>query len=265
MINTIRAFIRRDYLHWISYRVAILWQFLGMAAMIVVIYLVSGILGEGSTSFIERYDTNYLGFLMTNIILVDVWSVGFLLPQALRQNQAMGTLEAMMLSQVGVFRLVLYSSAYPIIIRLIRLLFYIFFGAVVLKLWGGVDLLAASAVFIAVLLTMVCMGVLSVAFILVLKQGDPILAVYGLLNGLVAGVFFPRYLLPEWIQSLSLLLPITHGLEGMWRALQGESLIQVLPHVVILLAMFLVLLPITIWALNWAVTRAKQEGSLVQY
>lgn len=261
----IAAFIRRDFLVWTSYRTAVLTEAVSLAGTIALVYLVGKTLGESSSSFLARYETDYAGYLMTSITFLEVWTIGFLLPRTLRESQATGTLEVMMLSHFGIFRLLTYWAAFPLLTGVGRLLVFAAFAVTVFGLWHTADLWAAAVVFVASLLAVGFAGLLSVAFVLVVKQGDPVVAAYGLLNAIFAGIFFPPEVLPGWLQTVSLLFPLTHALEGMRHALAGQGLAQVAPQVVTLLAFFIVLLPATLWALNWAVRRAKDEGSLVQY
>lgn len=265
MVRLLSAFVRRDYLNWVSYRFNALWQSLGLLVTVFVLFLVGRALGEGTNALLARYGTNYAGFLMTSLTFVEVWSVGFLLSRGLRESQSVGTLEAMMLSRFGIFRLLLGTAAFPTLIALVRLVILALAAVTIFGLWHGANLLSVLVVFFAGVLSMGCLGLLSVSFVLVLKQGDPIFAVYGLLNGLFAGTFIPIEALPHWLQVFSLLLPLTYALEGMRQALKGDNLIQIGPEVLALLAFFLVLLPITVVMLGWAVRRAKKEGSLVQY
>lgn len=264
MLAMVGAFVRRDALIWSSYRLAMVWRVFGLVGLVAMIYLIGKTAGDRG-SFTEHYGTDYAGYLMTSIAFLDVWAAGFLLSRGLRENQAAGTLEAMMLAHFGIIRLLVYSAAFPVLQSLLRLSVFVVIAVVMLGLWHGANIPAAALVFITALAVMICIGTLSVAFTLVLKQGDPVIAVYGLFNALLSGVFFPRDVMPHWLQMASLFFPMTYALDGMRRALHGESLLAVAPQVAVLGALFLALAPITVWATNWALRRAKEEGSLVQY
>ena len=69
-----------------------------------------------------------------------------------------------------------------------------------------------------------------------------------LLFAIGAGSFFPRQLLPKWLQSLSLISPNAWGLEAFQRIRLGTSLIELLPIWVGMLGMFLILFGISIFA-----------------
>jgi ABC-2 type transport system permease protein len=171
----------------------------------------------------------------------------------------------MMLSPLGLLGILICSTIFPSLRILLRLLLLATVAVVLFGLWHHANLLSVAAIFIVSILTMGCLGMLSSSFVLLLKQGDPIVPLYGLLNGLFSGAVFPPDVLPVWLQPLSRVLPLTYALDGMRQALNGASIFQVSQQVLLLLLIFLVLLPVTVWMLRWATRRAKDEGSLVQY
>lgn len=265
MINAGFAFVRRDGLQWASYRLNALMQVGAVLLTVALLYFVGQTLGGHAPGLTLPGGASYAAYLFTGIAFADAWGIGFNFPRMLRDAQTTGTLEVMLMSRFGVFQILVLSILFPVLQSFIRLLVYSAFAIFVFGLWHNANALAAVTVFILALLTLGCIGLLSAAITLVVKQGDPLFAIYSLLNVGLAGVFFPRGVLPAWVQDLSLALPLTHALEGIRRALAGASVVQIAPQLLALAAMLAVCLPFTIWALRWAVTRAKQDGSLVQY
>lgn len=259
------AFIRRDALNWLSYRLSVIWNICSTASAIVVLYLLWQAIGDAGSQLVESYSPSLIGFLVTGMVFLEIWAMAFLLPGALRDAQGAGTLEAIMLSNSGISRLLTYSSLFPILLKLTRTLPIALFAIMVMGLWQQANPLTVAVVVIVSYAPMACLGVLCVASVLATKQVDPIIALYGLVNALLAGIYFPKELLPAWIAPLSSLLPLTHAMHAVRLALNGASLADVAPQLVILSGMFIVLLPIAVWGVNWGMSRAKDEGSLVQY
>jgi len=115
-----------------------------------------------------------------------------------------------------------------------------------------------------------CLGILSASFAMVFKRGDPFGLFLGAGSALFSGVFFPTQLLKTYagpkLGAISLLLPATHGLDGIRQVLiEGHGLSQVTRPLFTLLAFLVVLLPFSLWVFARAVRRAKREGSLIQY
>ena len=147
-----------------------------------------------------------------------------------------------------------------------RVLVYLLIGILL-----GVDMSNANvpAALLILVLTIICfgsIGILSASFVMVLKRGDPINMFFISTSELFGGVLFPISVLPEWLQTISHLLPITYSLSGMRHALlQGYSLSALAPEITALLAFSVVLVPLGLLSFKYAVNRAKGDGSLVQY
>src|SRR2546427_337986 len=83
---------------------------------------------------------------------------------------------------------------------------------------------------------------------------------------IVGGVFYPPQDMPVWLGGWSRLLPITYALHALRRALlRGSRFADLLPDIRALVLFAAVLLPLGILAFRFAVRKARQEGSLVQY
>jgi ABC-2 type transport system permease protein len=159
------------------------------------------------------------------------------------------------------------SSLYAFVSTTLRLGVYLLLGLFLFGMslgsanWGAVALLlvlsvAAFSVF----------GVLSACFLLLFKRGDPVSWLLVGASGVVGGVFYPVSALPPWLGKLAQVLPITHSLEAVRRALlAGEGLSQLWREALILLLFAGVGLPLALAVFRWSVRRAKMTGTLAQY
>ena len=83
---------------------------------------------------------------------------------------------------------------------------------------------------------------------------------------LLGGVMFPISVLPEWLQFLSHLIPLTYGLEGMRLALlQGYGFYQLSDTIMIISGFAILLITLGILCFNLAVWLVKERGSLTQF
>jgi ABC-2 type transport system permease protein len=259
------AFLRRDLLIWGSYRMAVVWQALGVFVFIVLIYFLGGTLGENAT-LTDGQSGSFVAFVLSGIAFTDLLMQGlYSIPQAIRDNQKSGTLEPMLLTPIATFTLAFSSSLFRFVLAFGRTAVYMAFGILVLGIWREANPLTLLIVLIPAIATFIAIGALSAAFIVLVKQGDPVLVAYSAITALLGGVFFPIEVFPSWVQSLTVVIPLMHALNGVRAALHGASPVQVLNPVLVLIGMAVVLLPIGIIAFNWAVNRAKMEGSLAQY
>jgi ABC-2 type transport system permease protein len=122
---------------------------------------------------------------------------------------------------------------------------------------------------IILILTIICfssIGILSASFIMVFKRGDPINMLLMGTSELFGGVLFPIEVFPQWLQSISHILPITYAVNGMRHALlQGYSLGNLAPDIFTLVLFSIILLPLSLFVFEKSVLKVKAEGGLVQY
>lgn len=266
MIAIATAFIRRDFLIWTSYRLAFLWQVLGVIGMVGVLYFVGQYVGEGLTEPVQGLSVDYFDYLITGIAFTDVLTFGLgALPGTIRAGQQSGTLEAMLLAHFRLFSIIIYSSAFSLLLSIVRLTIYAGMAVFIFHLWLEANLVSLIVIFLLSSIVFICLGALSASFTLVLKRGDPVIGIYGLISALLGGVLFPVSILPDWVQPLSKFVPLFHALSGIRFALGGASLAELRVEVFSLLLMVIIFLPFSVIVFRWAINRAKMEGSLVQY
>lgn len=265
MIQQAYFFVRRDLMIWSSYRLSVVWQFLGVAVIVGVMFFVSRVIGPNS-DLIPQQSGSYLAFVVSGIAFTDVFLQGLTSPPfAIRENQKAGTLEAMLATPISVRGLAFSASLFKFLLAFGRMAIYLAFGAFVLGFWREANLLSASLVFVPAAITFLSLGSLSAAFILVIKEGDPVLLIYGAMSALIGGALFPVEVMPDWIQSAARYFPLTHALSGMRAALAGAGPSAVNEQIRALTVMAVILIPVGQLALNRAVSRAKMEGTLDQY
>ncbi|WP_305064522.1 ABC transporter permease [Methanococcoides sp.] len=238
-----------------------------MLFSILTFYFVSKLVGGAGTVHLEPYGGDYFSF-----VLIGIAFSGYLMTtlrsfsESIRGEQMMGTLEAMLVTPTDSSAIVTLSSLWSFIFMSFRVLMYLVIGILL-----GVDMSNANvpAALIILVLTIICfgsIGILSASFIMVLKRGDPINMFFMSTSELFGGVLFPISVLPEWLQTISYLLPITYSLSGMRHALlQGYSLSDLIPEIIPLAIFSVVLVPLGLFSFRYAVKRAKMDGSLVQY
>lgn len=259
------AFLRRDLLIWSSYHLAVVWQLLGVLVFVGLFYFLGQTMGnEGA--MLGGQPGGFVAFALSGIAFTDVLAQGlYSLPQAIRENQKAGTLEPMLLTPISAMTLALSSALFSIALAAGRMTAYLLLGALVLGFWHDVNMLTIVAVFIPALFTFIGTGLVSASFIILVKQGEPVLVAYSALTALLGGVFFPVSALPEWMQSLAVVAPLTHALTGLRAGLEGASLAAVAGPALALWVMAAVLVPVGWLAFTWAINHARHTGALAQY
>ena len=68
----------------------------------------------------------------------------------------------------------------------------------------------------------------------------------------LSGVFFPRFLMPEWLQHVSYFLPLTPAVDGMRMILtEGKSLLDLGPQLAVMTAWLIIVYAIAFRVFRW--------------
>jgi ABC-2 type transport system permease protein len=262
------AFLKRDFSLAISYRLSFLLQFGGIFLSVAVFYFLSQLFGSAVAPQLEAYGGDYFSFVLIGLAFSGYMGLSLSsFAQSIRENQMTGTLEIMLLSPTRLSAILLSSSLWSYVLMTVRFIVYLLLGVLVFGFsLGQANLLAALVVLLLSIASFSGIGIISAAFVMVLKKGDPISWLFGGVSTLLAGVFYPVSVLPDWLEPLSRILPLTYALDAMrLTMLQGYSLYDIGFDILILLGFTLVLTPIALVAFRQALRRAKMEGSLIQY
>jgi len=259
------AFLKRDFLSEVSYRLAFLMRVVGMLTSLLGFYFMTKMMDPNAAGLNGIPPFNWL---LIGLAFQFYFSTAlFAFSRRIRNEQMLGTLEAMLVTPTPTSLVIFSSAAFDFTYGLFRVIMLLGFATLLF----GVTLHTNSltAVMIGVALTMLSstgIGILSASFILYFKRGDPINFVISGATTFLGNVFFPVEQLPEWIRPASDYMPITWSLRVVRGALlEGKSLSELSGDLVSLALLTAVLLPAGLIASRYAIRRAKREGSLIQY
>lgn len=208
---------------------------------------------------------------LTGLAVLNYFMTGFSsLANSIRREQMQGTLESVLLTPINLPTVIVSSSAWDFLETTFFSFLYLFFGRVFFGVQYRGSFFLAVMLLLLTTVVLACLGILSASFAMVFKRGDPFGIFLGAGSALFSGVFFPTELLKTYagpkLGNISLILPTTHGLDGIRQVLiEGHGLAQVTEPLFTLLGFLVVLLPFSLWVFGRAVRRAKREGSLIQY
>lgn len=257
------AFLRRDLQIATAYRLNALLLFSGALSTLTLFYFLARTVGEAPLVR-GRYGTDYFSFALVGLAtasLLRALQRGF--GGAVRAAQNDGSLEPLLGAPLSTVHVVALLGAWPVANALLRAVGLLALGAL---LFGArLHLHPASFVLTLLLsaLTFSALGLLSAAFVLVFKRGDPLTYALDAFSYLFAGVLYPTDVLPPLLRSAAHLLPATHALHGLREAaLRGAGPSELLPTWTALLLFCLVLWPLAAWALSAARRHVEQAGTL---
>jgi ABC-2 type transport system permease protein len=262
------AFILKDLRNESSYKFAFVAQFAGILFTTLSFFFLSKLVSGTHSAHLAPYGGDYFSFVLIGIAFGSYLQVSLRsFSSCIRNAQVFGTLESLLVTQTNAPTIIIASTFYSFLLASYRIFIYLALGLLFLgfKL-DGPNILGA---FLFLCLTILCFssfGIVAAGFIMVLKKGDPLSWAFTSLSWLLGGVYFPTTILPDWLRSVSYLLPITHSLEGMRLSLlQGIGMKGLLPNLIPLFVFVIVLMPMSLVIFKYALKKAKINGSLIQY
>jgi ABC-2 type transport system permease protein len=265
-LRQIQAFLRRDYILASASPLSYAWQVAGVVLVAPLLHYI-GRLIPGSRH-LEPFGGSYFAFVVLGLAVFGFLSAGTsTVGAAVRQEQTVGTLEAVLATPSSLISLVLGAALWPLIVAGVSMLLYL-----IIARWAfGADLTRANIISGATILAVavpiaLAASILGAAVVLVFRIPDPITGVFTGVSAVLAGVFYPTTVLPPALQRLAEFLPWTHALRAVRLAvLQGYGLGALQKELVVLLGFAAVLVPVSIAVFRRALHYAKTSGTIHTY
>src|SRR5437899_5376333 len=232
LLRRIWAFVARDWLVTVSYRMQFFLRVLSVLIAVTTLFFISKIFaGFTDSRFAEWHDP--LAAWLTGLAVLNYFMTGFSsLANAIRQEQVQGTLESVLMTPINMPTVIVASSTWDFVQATFFSFLYLLFGWLFFDVHYRGNYLLALCFLVLTTAVLACLGILSASFAMVFKRGDPFGVFLGTGSALFSGVFFPTQLISQYagtgISSISRILPPTYGLDGIRRVLiEGEGLSQV--------------------------------------
>lgn len=262
------AFIKRDFYIHISYRIAFIFEWISTLTTVATFYFVSKLVGQAAAPYLSEYQTGYFPFVLIGIAFSGYLNTSLQsFSSNIRYEQLLGTLEAMLATPTKISHIIIGISIWDFLFTSITTIIALLFGILFFKVdLSQMNFLASLVILVMTIVSFSSIGIISAAFIMVLKKGNPISWLISTFAGLFGGVFFPVEMLPKGLKLISYFIPITYSLRGLRHAiLQGYSFRMLLPDMIILLFFCVTLFPLSILIFKKAVELTKVTGSLTHY
>ena len=224
-LGKIGAFVRRDFLITVSYRAAFVGDAVQIAMQVLLFAMVSKVIDEGKLPSYNGTATGYLEFVIVGITVTMV--TGTLLARvaaAVRQEQLIGTFEALLVTPTRMFTLQAGAAAIDVIQVPLRI------GAFVtaVALTFGLDLHASGVLPALAALVVFApfvwgLGLVSAGLMITFRRGGRALGTVVTGLGIVSGVYFPLSVLPDWLERIAEANPVATVVETLREALIGGA------------------------------------------
>jgi ABC-2 type transport system permease protein len=262
--DAVSALVWRDYRLARSYQLAFFLDLVFGVLNLVIFYFISRTFGDRPSSHLAGAP-NYFAFVALGIsvtVVMEAASIG--LANRLREEQLTGTLEALVAQPVTSLELALGLTGYPFLFAMGRAAFYVLVSGAFLGLdlgrtsWlGFVLMLAVTGI------ALTAIGILLGAIVLVVKRSRVIASLITFGLGLLGGAFFPRSVLPNWLEPVGKVVPMRFAFDGLRAAVfrgGGWS-----TDFLVLGAFSLVALPVAVLVFAGSLRLIRRSGSIFQY
>lgn len=262
------AFLRRDFLVAWSYRVSFFSDFLGLATQMLVFAFVGRLVADDRLPSFNGSETTYIEFVAIGIVVNLFVQIALTrTATAIRTEQMLGTLEALLMTPTATATVQLGSAVFDLVYVPLRTAIFLGFLALVV----GLDLhasgiLPSAAILLAFIPFVWGLGLATAGAILTFRRGDGGMMVGVTLLGLASGAFFPLSLLPGWIATVAEYNPLAIAIQGMREALLGGTGWSEVPgHVALLVPMSVFSLLAGALVFKLALGRERRRGTLGLY
>ncbi|MEM0321282.1 MAG: ABC transporter permease [Thermoprotei archaeon] len=250
---------------WVSYRTQIVLNVLSWVLPVFTYYFVG-------TSLVSHTSGSIATLRYTSFFVVGLAFQGYVsssittVSQRLRNEQLYGTLEYYVLSPLGVFGFLTYSSLWGFTLNTINAAVILAEGALLGVSYSGANILGALIVTAMLMASTFGIAMMSAAVVLVTKQGNPISFFFSTFTTLMSGTVFPVSVLPYAVRLVSYALPLTWALDGLRLALlDSASLAKLTPYIAIMGVFDAVTIPLGVALYKLCYDYVRRKATISQY
>ena len=258
------AIFRRDLAVFASYRLRFFTTMFSTVVTLTLFYYVSRLVRSEHIGSPDQY----YAFVVVGIAVFTVVTSTLSLPLAtLRAELLAGTFERMVVSPFGAVRSIASLMLFPLAVALVTSTVAVVYATLAFGLdLRGPEALTAIPIAMLAAIAFAPFGLLLTAMVVVFKQSNAgaTLVITGVT--LLAGIYFPVALLPEWIRWASDVQPFTPAVDLLRNVLVGTEMTESASLAVAKLVLFAtVLLPFAMLALRAAVDHSRRRGTIGEY
>jgi len=267
-MHKLLGFLKRDMLEILSYRFKLFMNIGSLMIGVFFIFFIGKTFSNSFSAYLARYGNDYFAFALVGMTVSTFVSTGlYSLSNQISEAQVEGTLEALLVTPTSANMILFGNSLWSFVDSFLESVLYLGIAIVIIGL--EISIVKIALVLLILALTFLCflsLGMISAAFIMAFKRGNPINLIFGTSSYFLGGLVFPIEVLPVPLQKVSFFLPITHASTAVREILlvpgnQGDWL----PTIGFLGFFALIVGPAGLFFLKLSLSRAKRDGSLVQY
>jgi ABC-2 type transport system permease protein len=256
--------VRRDTAVFLSYRLSFVTPLFGALFSVTLFHFISRLV---HARVVGSPDT-YFAYVVVGLVILGVLTSALAMPASMvRQELVAGTFERLVLSAFGGVRSIVAMMGFPLLRAVVVGVVTLVFADVAFGLslrWPEAPLAIPVGVLAA--LAFAPFGLAAAAAAVLFKRAEAVTMLVMAGVSLVAGVYFPISLLPDWIRWAAHVQPFTPAIELMRHLLVGTPLTgSAGGDLLKLLAFAAILLPLAGGLVGVALRIGRRRGTLIEY
>jgi ABC-2 type transport system permease protein len=263
LLTAAGAIFRRDVLLFTSYRARLLSTLVSTGVSLTLFYYVSRLVNSRAVGSPD----DYYAFVVVGLMIFGVLTSTLATPVAtLRSEIQAGTFERMVVSPFGAVRSIASLMLFPMALAMVVAVLSLAFAGIVfgLELRWDTAILALPVAAVAAL-AFAPFGLAMTAAVVLFKQTNAGATLIITAMTLLAGIYFPVALLPDWIEWASEVQPFTPAVDLLRNLLVGTPLSEsAAVELVKLVGFAAVTLPLSLLMLRGAVRRSRRQGKIIE-
>jgi ABC-2 type transport system permease protein len=257
------AIVRRDLLMTVRYRNGFILAAVGVSAeMLAFFYLARAIGPSFRPEGIDYFAFLVVGSGFYTFLITGVQA--FL--STVQEAQQTGTLEVLLTTSTPAPVLIFLSAFSAFAGKLANLILFLAVGLFIFRVPViHPNVVGVTIIFLLSLGVALALGIFAAALQIAVQKGSAVIWLLGSV-WFLTGTIFSVSSLPLLLRWAAWWIPVTHSLTGMRGALLlGKSTADLAPEIGWLGAAVLVLVPASLGAFSWVLSRGRQEGTLSAY
>jgi ABC-2 type transport system permease protein len=172
------------------------------------------------------------------------------------------SLEEVLVSPTSLGTFVLGSSAWGFIWSTVVVVIYLAVGSFAFGVVLSVNIIGTVLVLALGIGTLIGFSMMGAGILILIKQGDPVTWLIGILTSVFGNVLFPPQVMPYQLQIISYFVPQYYFFTSIRLMMTGWSIQMIMPEILALTLMCAVILPLGYFVYSWCLKTARKNGTL---
>jgi ABC-2 type transport system permease protein len=172
------------------------------------------------------------------------------------------SLEEVLVSPTGLGTFIIGSSAWGFIWSTIVVAIYLAVGSLAFGVVLSINVAGTVLVLGLGIGTLIGFSMIGAGILILIKQGDPVTWLIGILTSVFGNVLFPPQVMPYQLQIVSYFVPQYYFFTAIRLMMIGWSIQMILPEILTLALMCAIILPSGYFIYSWCLKTARKNGTL---